>query len=74
MEAVVIRDGQRVITKQEIDIVQALSNGLSASETGDLVGLSGRTIESYTANLRRDFECKSTVHLVAVFLRKKIIQ
>jgi DNA-binding CsgD family transcriptional regulator len=74
MEALVIKEGQRVITQRELDVVEAISLGKRPMDIGVSLDISGRTVESILSRLMKDFECRSSTHLVATFLRKKIIK
>lgn len=74
MEALIIKDGQRVITPRELSVVEAVSWGCRAAQIAKSLQLSNRTIEFILSRLMKDFECKSSSHLVATFLRKELIK
>lgn len=61
-------------TARDKQIVHLSSEGYSAAEIGKIICLSERTVEGRIEKLRKFFECKNTPHLVATFLRNKIIE
>ncbi len=50
-------------------IVASVANGCTASETGNLLGRSHRTVEAHLGNLRRKYGVSNTYQLIAVFFR-----
>lgn len=62
------------VAKEDLDIVDHLSLGLRPREIGEILGLSGRTIEAKIDQLRADYGCKTPAHLVGVFMRNKLIE
>lgn len=57
-----------------IKIVEYYSHGFRSTEIGQKLGISGRTVEKHIELLRAKNGCKTIPHLVAKFLREKIIE
>jgi DNA-binding NarL/FixJ family response regulator len=59
---------------QQIGIVTHLSNGLKSKAIGKVMKLSDRTIDTYVWRMQKQYDCKTIAHLVASFLRNKLIK
>lgn len=62
------------VTQEALDIVSGLSIGLRAKDLAERLKISHRTVEAKIDLLRKDYQCLTPAHLVAVFIRNKIIQ
>ena len=60
--------------KEEISIVQMMGDGLSTSEIAKKLDKSARTIETQTYQLRKRFGCRSSIGLIVLFFRNKLIK
>lgn len=63
----------RVFTDKELELIQMTANGVKRSEIAEKTKRSIRTIESHLDRLKKEFKCGSVPHLVAFFLRNKLI-
>ena len=61
------------VTIREMSIVKMLSDGLRTSKIAEVLDLSPRTIETLIQNLKLRTLSDTIPHLVAIFLRNKII-
>jgi DNA-binding CsgD family transcriptional regulator len=69
----------RVLVPQAVDkihksIVQELSNGLTVRDISTSFNLNKRTLESHVSDIKKMYGVKTLPHLVALFLRNKIIK
>lgn len=62
------------IHQEAIDIVNHLSYGLRPAQIAGKMNFGRRTIEFKIDQLRKDYGCLTASHLVAVFIRNKIIE
>ncbi len=62
------------LSGQDIAIVQMVANEKSSVEIGKELGLSPRTIETITYQLRKKFKFRSSIGLVVLFFRNKLIK
>ena len=62
------------LSGQDIAIVQMVANEKTSVEIGKELGLSPRTIETITYQLRKKFEFRSSIGLVVLFFRNKLIK
>lgn len=74
MDTVVRKRGVVVLPMIHVKMILLVSQGHSASQIGRAVNRSPRTVEATILTLRRKYKCKNVTHLVATFLRKKIIK
>jgi len=63
-----------VLNDRDKKVVEMFSKGFTAKRIGELGGVSRRTVEAVVGRLMVQYKCASTTHLVATFLRKKIIK
>lgn len=61
-------------TATEIQITQMLANEMTAKQIGDARQKSHRTIQVQIENVRKKFGCKSSIGLVVLFFRNKLIE
>jgi DNA-binding CsgD family transcriptional regulator len=61
-------------TPEILQLVKYLSYGHSAKEAAIEFGYNQRTVESNISTLKKRFNCINLVHLVAYFLRNKLIK
>ncbi len=62
------------LSRQDIAIVQMVANEKTSVEIGKELDLSPRTIETITYQLRKKFEFRSSIGLVVLFFRNKLIK
>jgi len=62
------------LSKKDVAIIQMVANEKSSVEIGKELGLSPRTIETMTYQLRKKFEFRSSIGLVVLFFRNKLIK
>lgn len=60
--------------EQELQILQLLANGYKASEIGDAMGLSTRTVEKYIELMKGEYDARNVVHLAVIAVRNKVIK
>ena len=58
----------------QIAVVTMFAEGKNSKEIGESIGKSSRTIEYYVAKMLKWNDCKNITHLVAEFVRNKIIK
>ena len=63
-----------IAAENKIEIIQGIANGVSVKNIAKELNISTRTIEKYLEQLRFEYKATATCHLVAIFLRKKIIK
>lgn len=56
------------------EVVRLVSLGLTSKQIAYQGGVSYRLIENIIENLKKEHNCKNTAHLVATFIRNKIIE
>lgn len=59
-----------LLTPREREVLVAVANGLTNRQTGELLGISHRTVEVHRARLMRKLEVQSVAQLVALYLLK----
>lgn len=74
MEVLVKRENTIVVAERDVKMVKMLSDGAIMRKIAAELSLSKRTVENLLNNLRDEFNCDTLPHLVATFLRKKIIE
>ena len=62
------------ISERDLTIVEGYSNGIKIDDIAKQLCLSPRTLELYLTKLRLRFNCHTTTHLVATFLRHGLIK
>lgn len=73
MNNIVLKEGNAIITQIEVELIKHFAEGLSAKEIANEQRKAVRTIEVQMQNLRKKTGCKNAAHLVATFLRQKLI-
>jgi DNA-binding CsgD family transcriptional regulator len=69
-----VKEGAVVeITARELQIVQLLSNGNSSKMVAQTLKVNIRTMEAAIIRLKTKTDTKTVPHLVATFIRKKLI-
>lgn len=63
-----------VTQEEKIEIVKGISEGKTLSEISDDLKVNTKTLEKRLERLRVDYQAKTSCHLVAIFIRKKIIK
>jgi len=63
-----------VLSGKDKTIVQMVANEKTPAEIGKELGLSPRTIETTTYQLRKKFGFRSSIGLVVLFFRNKLIK
>lgn len=57
------------LSQRQIQCAEYLLNGRTAKETGELLGLSVRTVEYYLGNIKSKLECKNKTELIVKLIR-----
>jgi DNA-binding CsgD family transcriptional regulator len=57
----------------QFEVLYLMANGFTAKKSGERLGVSPKTIESYLASLRKEHEAKTNAHLVRIAWRKGIL-
>ena len=60
--------------KEEIAIVQMMGDGFTTAQIAKKLKKSARTIETQTYQLRKRFGCRSSIGLIVLFFRNKLIK
>lgn len=61
------------ITSEDIEAIEMLAGGNQIGEVSEKLGIKRRTLEARFDRLRKSLECHTTTHLVAFFIRNKLI-
>lgn len=61
-------------TNRDAEVVRLVSLGFTAKQIASQGRVSYRLIENVIDNLKKAHNCKNTAHLVATFIRNKIIE
>jgi DNA-binding NarL/FixJ family response regulator len=67
-------DLQLLLSSREIEVLKLFSEGMNNKEIGEKLGISIRTVESHKNHIVRKLGLKSTVEMVKVAIRNKIIE
>ena len=67
-------DLQLLLSAREIEVLKLFSEGMNNKEIGEKLGISIRTVESHKNHIVRKLGLKSTVEMVKVAIRNKIIE
>ena len=59
-----------LLTPREREVLAAVAKGLTNRQTGELLGISHRTVEVHRARLMRKLEVESVAQLVALYVLK----
>jgi len=62
------------LTAREKQILQLKATGLSDKGVGQKLGISSRTVENHTANLRMKFQVEQTWMVVPIAVKYKLIE
>jgi DNA-binding NarL/FixJ family response regulator len=54
----------RLLTERQKEVLTGYAEGLSASEVGERLDLSARTVEKYSLVIRRKMDAKNTMHAI----------
>lgn len=60
-----------LLTPREREVLAAVAKGLTNRQTGELLGISHRTVEVHRARLMRKLEVESIAQLVALYVLKE---
>lgn len=60
----------QLLTPREQEVLSAVARGLTNRQTGELLGISHRTVEVHRARLMRKLEVDSVAELVALYVLK----
>ncbi|WP_257721830.1 MULTISPECIES: LuxR C-terminal-related transcriptional regulator [Sphingobium] len=58
------------MTSREREVLAAVADGLTNRQTGELLGISHRTVEVHRARLMRKLDVQSMAQLVALYVLK----
>jgi DNA-binding CsgD family transcriptional regulator len=72
MSVILLRNGETVMN--EAEVVWMLSVGLNKPQISEKLGIKIRTLESKIDQIRAYYGALNTAHLVALFLRKGLIE
>lgn len=61
------------LTPRETEVLRLMVDGYTANEIGAKLGKSGRTVEVQTHNLRRKLNVRTSMQLVAEFVRAEML-
>jgi DNA-binding NarL/FixJ family response regulator len=67
-------DLQMLLSAREIEVLKHFSSGMNNKEISEKLGISIRTVESHKNHIVRKLGLKSTVEMVKVAIRNKIIE
>jgi two-component system response regulator NreC len=67
-------DLQHLLSAREIEVLKHFSSGMNNKEISEKLGISIRTVESHKNHIVRKLGLKSTVDMVKVAIRNKIIE
>lgn len=73
MSVVIKGENTVIISEREIKIIQMIANGTTAKQAAIEMDIKARTMEGIINKLRGEFDCNTLSHLVATFLRQKLI-
>jgi len=74
MKTVIKRKGVVVLSETHVKIIKKLSDGRTAFQIGEVLGLSPRTVESHIQSMKGKYKSENVTHLVATMLRNKVIK
>lgn len=61
------------VTDLEKSVVKLLADGCTVPEIAKALALNSRTLETRVSNIRERYTARNIAHLVAIFLRNKLI-
>lgn len=61
------------LTPRELEVMQAVSEGLSTKQIADKLFISTRTVETHRMNLLKKFDAQNTAELIRLALDRKLI-
>ncbi len=67
-------ENSKILSQQEISIVQGLADGHKANRLARELRISEEKLAVILSHLRMEYNCENSTHLVAHFLRNKIIE
>lgn len=62
------------VTDMEKSVAKLLADGCTVPEIAKELTLNSRTLESKVANIKERYGARNIAHLVAIFLRNKLIE
>ena len=65
----IIIDENTHITKRELEVINWIVKGKTSEETGIILNINKRTVESHIVSLKNKFNCYKTSELIYKFLR-----
>jgi DNA-binding CsgD family transcriptional regulator len=65
---------EKIFSSYAKEIVKMFSDGFSTQEIAIEKNVSGRTLEKHIADIKAELGAKSIAHLVATFIRNKVIE
>ena len=63
-----------ITTKKQCELIQLISEGKTIEHVADYWKINRRTVDRYLDAMRYKYEAVNLYHLVAIFLRKKMIK
>ncbi|MEG2756518.1 MAG: response regulator transcription factor [Mucinivorans sp.] len=65
---------EAVLSERELEIVLLVCKGLTATEIGDKLFISKRTVDKHRANILEKTGCKNTANLVVYAIKNSLVQ
>lgn len=62
-----------LVTDRQTQVIQLLAEGQSTKEIAHHLGIAVYTVEKHRRNILKKTGCKNTAHIVATFLRARVI-
>lgn len=63
-----------MLSPRQSDVLGLLARGLTAEESGALLGMAPSTVREHSKAVRRKLGARNTAHAVAIGLREGLIQ
>jgi DNA-binding NarL/FixJ family response regulator len=65
---------KQAVSESEIMVARMLSDGYTVGEMAKKTNRNIRTMEGIIWRMRREYNCENVAHLVATFMRNKLIK
>ena len=62
-----------LLTRREMDVLQAVAEGLSTKEAARKLGIRPRTVEMFASIVRRKLNARSRAHMITVGFRAGLL-
>lgn len=64
---------EKEVSLEDIEIVKLMSEGLRAKDIAFKTGMSNRTVEAKIASIKKKYNAPTSIALVMIFYRNKLI-